>query len=94
MPVTRRWSALAGLGLEESDADDECETEDVIDEGQNIRRYMKVRKFGFWGAGALGGRSFLSMRTGMAGLGVEGAVAVLEARTGQAWGVTEIDFGH
>jgi len=44
----------ARLGLEESDEDGEGEREDVMDEGQKIRRDEKVRKYGFSGRGSIG----------------------------------------
>ena len=51
----------ARLGLEESDEGGEGETEDIMDEGQEIRRDMKVRKYGFRGRGSIGQVKFLRM---------------------------------
>ncbi|PUU73401.1 hypothetical protein B9Z19DRAFT_1135207 [Tuber borchii] len=77
-------SPLARGGLEESDTvhhtDGEDEVEDGIDETRNIWRGMAVRKYGSGGGRSIKRVKFSADVNKNGGAGLEGPVAVLEAR--------------
>jgi len=77
------------LGLEELDAEGEGEAEDGMGGAQMIWRDVKVREYGSGSEGSIGRVKFSTNVNGNGGLGVEGPVAVSEARVWSISGMLE-----